>query len=1236
MLLQYSVAVERRIWPHQHPLRQFETTLSPELLMKLEGANASLDHLWDMEPSEIGAMLRFPAAGRMVKNCLDAFPYVIMEANVQPITRSVLRVRLSIEATFRWRESAHGNALKWNVWVEDSENEHIYHSESFFLTQKQAKEGPQALAFTIPIFEPIPAQYYVRCICDNWLGAEQFLALSFHNLILPEKHPPHTQLLDLQPLPLEALKNAEYISMYRGRFTHFNAIQTQAFHTLYHTDHNVLLGAPTGSGKTVSSELAMLRAFNEYPGQKVIYIAPLKALVKERIGDWRKGLCMKLNKRMVELTGDYTPDLRALLGADLIVATPEKWDGISRNWQNRAYVQKVSLVIIDEIHLLGADRGPILETGRQVRFVGLSTALANARDLGDWLGIDDKVGLFNFRPSVRPVPLEVHIQGYPGKFYCPRMATMNKPTYAAITSHSPTKPVLVFVSSRRQTRLTALDLIAYAAANEQPRNWVHMEEHEEEAVLSKVKDPNLRHTLAFGIGMHHAGLNEDDRTLCEHLFVTGKIQILVATSTLAWGVNFPAHLVVIKGTEFFDGATRRYVDFPITDVLQMMGRAGRPQFDNHGVAVILVHEPKKSFYKKFLYEPFPVESSLPDSLHDHFNAEIVGGTVTTKQDAVDYLTWTYFFRRLMQNPSYYNLESVEHDDVNGFLSSLVEGTLGALEDARCIEILEDDSVEPLTLGRVAAYYYLQYQTVAMFSTNLNADLDLEATLMVLCGAAEYDELPVRHNEDRVNAELAKEVRMQVDLRTADDPHTKANLLMQAHFGRVELPMSDYVTDTRSCLDNSVRIIQALVDVCADAGWLGSTLNVMNLMQMCMQARWIDDPSTSILPHIDFQAARRLQQQGLGVLPQLVAAAASSPDKAQRALVSAGLTEHQARAAQAVATRLPLVHLDCHLQEAQEGGKEEESELRVHVTMTRTNAVGRTSKGGIAHAYAPRFPKMKEEGWWLVLGNRETRELYALKRTSFGKAAKCSLSAPLEAAQGALTLFFLSDCYIGLDQEVELRKPERKGRQRRGARRDHAQPATRARPTAEDAEEEEEEEEEDFWEAAIGQGGKLDSREATSQQKLEQEEPDEEDFWDMSGTAGTAAGGPARSGARQEDGDDDEDEEDFWDMSRTVGKADGGPAGSGARQEDVDDDDDDDEDFWDMSRAVGKADGGPAGSGARQEDGDDEEDDEEDFWDMSAATTQTAGSHSIVEGKVEIVDEEEEEEEDFWDMGAAQK
>ncbi|KAF6777285.1 hypothetical protein AHF37_08922 [Paragonimus kellicotti] len=127
-------------------------------------------------------------------------------------------------------------------------------------------------------------------------------------------------------------------------------------------------------------------------------------------------------------------------------------------------------------------------------------------------------------------------------------------------------------------------------------------------------------------------------------------QILIATSTLAWGVNFPAHLVVVKGTEFYDGKTMRYVDYPITDVLQMMGRAGRPQFDDQGKAVIMVQDTKKAFYKRFLYEPFPVESCLLQVLPDHLNAEVVAGTISTRQQALDYLTWTFFFRRLLANP----------------------------------------------------------------------------------------------------------------------------------------------------------------------------------------------------------------------------------------------------------------------------------------------------------------------------------------------------------------------------------------------------------------------------------------------------------------------------------------------------------------------------------------------------------------------------------------------------------
>jgi len=460
------------------------------------------------------------------------------------------------------------------------------------------------------------------------------------------------------------------------------------------------------------------------PHEKVVYIAPMKALARQRVREWTTKFAgvrgrlggshniIKHSKVVVELTGDVAPNIQLLRKSNIIITTPEKWDGVSRGWtqRTRSYVREVidththtihthshacthththththaykqthtqhvnivndalfcyliilthththththtythtqvGLVIIDEIHLLGADRGPILEvivsrmryisarTHTSVRVVGLSTALSNANDLADWLGVN-RMGLFNFRPEVRPVPLEIHVAGFPGRHYCPRMATMNKPCYAAITTYSPHKPVLVFVSSRRQTRLTGIDLISFCVQDNNSHKFLHMTAPELKRAMASVHDPHLKQMLGFGIGMHHAGLTQRDRNVVEELYVHRKIQVLVCTSTLAWGVNFPAHLVVIKGTEYYDPKQHRYVDFPITDVLQMMGRAGRPQYDDEGVAVILVHQPKKNFYMKFLHEPFPVESSLKatDVLLAHFNAECVGGTIRSVQ-----------------------------------------------------------------------------------------------------------------------------------------------------------------------------------------------------------------------------------------------------------------------------------------------------------------------------------------------------------------------------------------------------------------------------------------------------------------------------------------------------------------------------------------------------------------------------------------------------------------------------
>ncbi|KAL8134951.1 hypothetical protein AgCh_009820, partial [Apium graveolens] len=979
-MLEYCKAVDRQIWPHQHPLRQFDKDISLDILRKLEERGADLDRLQEMQDKDIGVLIRYGPGGRLVKQYLSNFPSVQLSATVSPITRTVLKVDLLITPNFVWKDRFHGSSERWWILVEDSENDHIYHSELFTLTKRMARTEAQKLTFTVPIFEPHPPQYYIRAVSDSWLQAEALYTISFHNLALPEGHTSHTELLDLKPLPVTALGNNAYEALYS--FSHFNPIQTQAFHVLYHTENNVLLGAPTGSGKTISAELAMLHLFNTQPDMKVIYIAPLKAIVRERMTDWKKRLVSQLGKKMVEMTGDYTPDMKALMSADIIISTPEKWDGISRNWHSRGYVTKVGLVILDEIHLLGADRGPILEvivsrmryissqTERSVRFVGLSTALANAHDLSDWLGVGEN-GLFNFKPSVRPVPLEVHIQGYPGKFYCPRMNSMNKPTYAAISTHSPTKPVLIFVSSRRQTRLTALDLIQFAASDEHPRQFLSMAEEALQMILSQVADQNLRHTLQFGIGLHHAGLNDKDRSLVEELFVNNKIQVLVCTSTLAWGVNLPAHLVIIKGTEFYDAKTKRYVDFPITDILQMMGRAGRPQYDQHGKAVILVHEPKKSFYKKFLYEPFPVESSLREQLHDHMNAEIVSGTISHKEDAVHYLTWTYLFRRLTVNPAYYGLEGTEHGSLSSYLSSLVQNTFEDLEDAGCIKITEDSVV----------------------------------FLLILSGASEYDELPVRHNEENFNEALSEKVPYEVDQNSLDDPHVKANLLFQAHFSQLELPISDYITDLKSVLDQSIRIIRAMIDICANSGWLSSTITCMRLMQMVMQGLWFNrDSHLWMLPHMTDDLLNLLLKNSISTVQQLLVLSKNNLQSLVGSLTASRLYQDL--------QNFPSVQVKLKSPRREPNSVSLPS---LNVRLERTNLRNKSSR-----AFTPRFPKVKEEAWWLILGNTSTSELYAVKHVSFSDWLVTHMKLPSTTyTLKGMKLILVSDCYLGFEQEYSV-------------------------------------------------------------------------------------------------------------------------------------------------------------------------------------------------------------------------
>ena len=102
-----------------------------------------------------------------------------------------------------------------------------------------------------------------------------------------------------------------------------------------------------------------------------------------------------------------------------------------------------------------------------------------------------------------------------------------------------------------------------------------------------MNNEDLRDLLIYGIGIHHAGLSRNDREYVESLFADKHLQVLVSTATLAWGVNLPAHTVIIKGTQIYSPEQGRWIELSPQDILQMMGRAGRPHYDKTGEGIMI-------------------------------------------------------------------------------------------------------------------------------------------------------------------------------------------------------------------------------------------------------------------------------------------------------------------------------------------------------------------------------------------------------------------------------------------------------------------------------------------------------------------------------------------------------------------------------------------------------------------------------------------------------------------------
>ncbi|KAI1287391.1 U5 small nuclear ribonucleoprotein helicase [Halotydeus destructor] len=1009
--------IDRRMWQSMSPLRQFKK-IPEEVVKKIEKKNFPWERLYDLGPNEIGELLRMPKHGKTVHKYLHQFPKLELSVHVQPITRSTLKIELTIIPDFQWDERVHGNSLAFWILVEDVDQEVILHHEYFLLKSKYAQDE-HVVKFSAPVFDPLPPQYFIRIVSDNWIASETTLPVSFMHLILPEKYPPPTELLDLQPLPVSALRNEEYENFYKDKFSYFNPIQTQVFNSLYNTDDNVFIGAPVGSGKTICAELVILRMFNQKADGKCIYVTPKEKLAENLYVELSQKF-EAVKKKVVLLTGETSTDIKLLARGDVILSTPEKWDIISRRWKQRKNVQNASVFIADDLQLIGGDEGPTLEVvcsrmryissqlEKPIRIVALSSSLANAKDVAQWLGSNSGM-TFNFHPNVRPVPLELHIRGFNQTHNASRLLAMSKPVYQSIVQYSPSKPVIVFVPTRRQTRVTAIDILTYADSDGQSSRFLRSVKEEDILPhLEGCSDSTLKETLSSGVAYLHEGLNQQDRRLVEQLFIAEAIQVVVVSKNLCWGLKLSSHLVIIMDTQFYNGKIHSYEDFPITDVIEMVGRANRPRLDEDSKCVLLCLSSKKDFFKKFLYEPLPVESHLDHCLHDHFSAEIVTKTIENKQDAVDYLTWTFLYRRMTQNPNYYNLQGVTHRHLSDHLSELVENTLSELEQSKCISIEEDIDVSPLNLGMIAAYYYINYSTIELFSLSLNNKTKIRGLIEIISSAAEYESISIRHHEDGLLKQILEKVPHKISSPKLSDPHVKTNLLLQAHLSRICL-MSlspELQSDTEDILCKSIRLIQACVDVLSSNGWLSPALAAMELAQMVTQSCWNRDSYLKQLPHFSSEIIGRCSAKQVETVFDVM----ELDDEARNELLQ--LDEAKMADVARFCNRYPNIELNYEITDKTH--IESGSQVNINVQLEREDELA-------GPVIAPFFPHKREEGWWLVIGDPKANSLISIKRVTLQNKSKVKLEfAAPEPGEHSYTLYFMSDSYMGCDQEYKFK------------------------------------------------------------------------------------------------------------------------------------------------------------------------------------------------------------------------
>ena len=415
---------------------------------------------------------------------------------------------------------------------------------------------------------------------------------------------------------------------------------------------NLVLAIPTASGKSLVAYLAILASVLR--GGKALYIVPLRALAAEKYEDLKE--FEQLGMKVGVSVGDYDSVDPTLEKFDVIVATSERADSLLRHRTN--WLQQLTVVVADEVHLINdADRGPTLEITlaklRQVnpkaQVLALSATIKNSDQLAKWLEAE------HVKSEWRPVPLKEGVYHDGLIHFVDKSITEIKAGEDAISGlvadiMSTGGQALVFVNTRRSTEALAKVVGSRIRHDLDEKKKDHLKKVAES--LSAAQDEptsmgaRLARCIENGAAFHNAGLTNPQRAIVEKEFRKGRLACIVATPTLAAGINLPARRVIVRDLNRFD-VNFGLAPIPVLEVKQMCGRAGRPRYDKYGEAILFakdIDEVDELMEDYFLSEPEAIESKLGSepALRMHVLASVATGHVGTEEDLLAFFNRTFF------------------------------------------------------------------------------------------------------------------------------------------------------------------------------------------------------------------------------------------------------------------------------------------------------------------------------------------------------------------------------------------------------------------------------------------------------------------------------------------------------------------------------------------------------------------------------------------------------------------